>query len=99
MSDVSWVHRHAGLVIQFEWQDECAESGNCAGLDSTAIVGKFEGTENYLVCCDGTATDGAAQGEYWWPVKAYLVVWKQENGEPISRHATDEEVEMFGEEP
>lgn len=89
------VHRQAGLAIQFEWQDLEMETGETRVLDSTQIIGKFTDKDAWLVCCEGAATDGAAQGEYWWPVKAWLVVY-EEDGKLTSRHATKEEIESFG---
>jgi hypothetical protein len=97
-ADTNWIHRQAGMAIQFEWQDKCAESGDCAQLDSTSIIGKLPDQEVWIVRCDLTATDAVAGGEYWWPVEEYLAVYKQENGEPFSRHATDEEIVLFEDE-
>ncbi len=94
--DQAWIHRQAGLAIQFEWQDKALETGEKAELNSTEILGKFSDKEAWLVACHLTATDAVADGEYWWPVKDFLVVWKREDGMPTSRHATDEEIAMFG---
>src|SRR5215470_15592691 len=93
-----WIHRQAGLAIQFEWQDKCEETGDCAQLDYTSILGKLPGKDVWIVECNLTATDAVADGEYWWPVEAYLAVYKQEDGSPISRYATEEEIALFVEE-
>jgi hypothetical protein len=52
MSD-SWIHREAGLVVMFEWQD----SQWRGVLDSTTVLGKVPGTETYIVFCEGTGYD------------------------------------------
>ena len=92
--DTHWIHRQAGMATQFQWQDE----GKIAQVDSTSILGKLPGQEVWIVEVDGTATDEVAAGEYYWPIEEYVAVYKQANGEPISRHATDEEVALFVEE-
>jgi hypothetical protein len=97
-SEHHWIHRQAGLAIQFEWQDKCAEAGDCAELDSTSILGRLPDKEVWIVECDLTATDAVADGEYWWPITNYLAVYKRDDDTPISRHATDEEVALFVEE-
>ena len=94
--DLHWIHRQAGIAIQFEWQDKALETGEQGQLDSTEILGKFSDKEAWLVACHLTATDAVADGEYWWPVTDYLVVTKRANGEPTSRHATDKELGQFG---
>jgi len=92
--DLSWVHRQAGLACQFTWQDE----GEMAELDSTTILGQVPGKEIWIVECDGTATDAVANGEYYWPIEAYLAVYLHDDGTPTSRPATDEEIALFIEE-
>jgi len=82
------------MATQFQWQDE----GKLAQVDSTAILGQLPGQDVWIVEVDGTATDEVADGEYYWPVEAYVAVYKQADGTPISRAATDEEVALFVEE-
>jgi hypothetical protein len=95
--ELHWIHHQAGIAIQFEWEDKCAETQDCAELISTEIVGKFHDQEAWLVACHLTVTDGAAQREYWWPVTDYLVVSRREEDQaPISRHATAKELDQFG---
>jgi hypothetical protein len=96
-TDMHWVHRQAGLAIQFEWQDKCIETGDCAELDSTSIIGKLPDQDVWIVACNLTATDGVADGEYWWPVTNYLAVYQREDGTPSSRHATEQELALFPE--
>jgi len=91
--DLSWIHRQAGMAIQFEYQDN--PHVYSFELDYTTILGQVPEQEVWIVECDLTVTDYAAQGEYWWPPEEYLAVYKQENGTPFSRHATDEEIALF----
>lgn len=93
--DLSWVHRHAGLVAQFQAQDQQAEWGDTRILETTTIIGQVPDKEIWIVECAYTCTDMAADGEYWWTEEDYVAVYKQENGEPFSRQATDEEVALF----
>ena len=90
-TDTHWIHRQAGMATQFQWQDE----GKLAQVDSTSILGQLPGRQVWIVEVDGTATDEVADGEYYWPVEEYVAVYRQPNGEPISRPATDEEVALF----
>ena len=90
-----WIHRQAGLAIQFEWQDKALETGDRAELDRTTILGKLPDKDIWIVRCDLTATDAVADGEYWWPVEDFLAIWKRDDGTPLSRHATDEEIALF----
>lgn len=88
--DLQWVHRQAGLAAQFESQD----NGEMCVLESTTILGKLPDSEIWIVECDFTCTDAVADGEYWWPEERFLAVYIHEDGKPISRHATDKEVEL-----
>ncbi len=97
-TDTHWIHRQAGLAAQFEAQDEGEETGETAILEYTSILGQVPGKDIWIVQCDFTCTDAVADGEYWWPSTGYLAVYKRDDGEPISRHATDEEVALFVEE-
>lgn len=89
--DLAWIHRQAGLTIQFEYQDK----GKPAQLNYTTVLGKLKDSDTWIVECDLTVTDGVANGEYWWPETAYVAVYKHD-GEPASRDVTDEELSQFG---
>ncbi len=90
----AWIHRAAGMATSFAWQDE----GKLAQVNSTAIMGKLEGQEVWIVEVDGTATDEVANGEYWWPISEYVAVYKHEDGTPTVREATEAEIALFVEE-
>ena len=96
--DLHWIHRQAGMHAQFEAQDREMETGDTKILDSTSILGRLPDKDIWIVRCEFTCTDMVANGEYWWPDETYLAVYKQEDGEPISRHATDEEIALFEQE-
>ena len=93
--DLRWVHRQVGLAAQFTAQDHEMETGDTRILESTTILGEVPEKEVWIVECIFTCTDMAANGEYWWPEGDYWAVYKQENGEPMARIATDEEVTLF----
>jgi hypothetical protein len=92
--DTHWIHRQAGLATQFGWQDE----GKLAQVNSTTILGKLPDQDVWIVEVDGTATDEVADGEYYWPIEAYVAVYRQPNGSAISRAATSREVALCTEE-
>jgi hypothetical protein len=96
--DLHWVHRQAGMHAQFEAQDQQMETGDTKILDYTSILGQVPDKDIWIVECDFTCTDAVAEGEYWWPEEWYLAVYKKEDGEPTSRHATPEEIALFEQE-
>ncbi len=83
-----WLHRQAGLAIQFEYMDK----GQTISIDYTTVLGQVPNTETWIVRIDGLATD---RGEYWWPVVDHLAISRGEQGTPVSDDATDEQIALF----
>ncbi|GCE49266.1 hypothetical protein EI42_05744 [Thermosporothrix hazakensis] len=90
--DRDTVHRYAGLYCTFTWQDR---GGDSAYVTATTIVGtlpeKVNGAPVYAVQVDGIAHSCFG---YAYPMKETVKVYLQENGEPETDDATQEEVAL-----
>lgn len=87
--DLSWVHQQAGMVADFQWQDE----GTPATVDYTKVLGKLA-DGGYVVYVEATAESGFG---YSYPVETHLVVRMGENGNPVIDNATDEQIKQVEE--
>jgi len=92
--DTTSALRQAGLVASFLWQDDAAEGhSDSTAVESAFIIGtlpeEVHGSLVYVIHVNGTSESGFG---YSYHNERTLTVRLQNNGEPLTQDATDEEI-------